>query len=68
LVRSARVQEGGYPAEDTAELLSESERVFARLLELVTAVNRINSKTRSGAELAICRVLDRSPINIDFRP
>ena len=31
LTRSARVQEGEQPAEDTTELLAESERVFARL-------------------------------------
>jgi len=45
LARSARVQEGEQPAEDSAELLSESERVFARLLELVSSINRTNSKT-----------------------
>ena len=45
LIRSARVQEGEQPAEDTTELLAESERVFARLLELVSAINRTNSKT-----------------------
>ncbi len=39
LNRSARVQEGDQPAEDTAELLVESERVFARMLELVSAIN-----------------------------
>lgn len=45
LIRSARVQEGEQLAEDTAELLSETERTFARLLELVSAINRTNSKT-----------------------
>jgi hypothetical protein len=40
LTRSARVQEGERPAEDTTELLAESERTFARLLELVGAINR----------------------------
>ncbi len=45
LVRSARMQEGDQPAEDTAELLAETDRVFARLLELVSAINRTNSKT-----------------------
>jgi hypothetical protein len=45
LARSARVQEGEQPAEDSAELLAESERVFARLLELVSSINRTNSKT-----------------------
>ena len=45
LVRSARIQEGESPAEDTTELLAEAERVFARLLELFSAINRTNSKT-----------------------
>jgi len=45
LIRSARVQEGDQPAEDTAELLTETDRIFARLLELVSAINRTNSKT-----------------------
>jgi hypothetical protein len=45
VVRSARVQEGEQPAEDSVELLAEIERVFARLLELVTAINRTNAKT-----------------------
>ena len=45
LIRSARVQEGEQPAEDTTELLGEAERTFARLLELVSAINRTNSKT-----------------------
>jgi hypothetical protein len=45
LVRSARVQEGEQAAEDTTELLAEAERIFARLLELVSAINRTNAKT-----------------------
>lgn len=45
LVRSARVQEGEQPAEDTTELLAEMERVFTRLLELVSGINRTNAKT-----------------------
>ena len=45
LIRSARVQEGDQPAEDTTELLAETERTFARMLELVSAINRTNSKT-----------------------
>jgi hypothetical protein len=46
LVRSARVQEGEQLAEDTPELLAETDRVFARLLELISAVNRTNAKPR----------------------
>jgi hypothetical protein len=45
LARSARVQEGENPAEDTTELLAEIERVFSRLLELISAINRTNSRT-----------------------
>ena len=45
MVRSARVQEGEQPEEDSAELLSEAERLFARLLELISAINRTNAKT-----------------------
>src|ERR1700722_4906469 len=53
LIRSARVQEGEQPAEDTTELLAETERIFARLLELVSAVNRTNSKTAFENERSI---------------
>jgi hypothetical protein len=45
LVRSARVQEGETPAEDTVELLREIDVVFTRLLELVSAINRTNATT-----------------------
>jgi hypothetical protein len=45
LARSARVQEGEQPAEDTTELLAEAERTFARVLELISAINRTNAKT-----------------------
>ena len=53
LIRSARVQEGDQPAEDTTDLLAETERIFARLLELVSAVNRTNSKTAFDNERSI---------------
>lgn len=45
IVRSARVQEGEKPAEDSASLLKEMETLFTRLVELVTAINRTNSRT-----------------------
>ena len=45
LFRIARVQEGEQPTEDSAELLAEADRVFARLLELISAINRTNSQT-----------------------
>jgi hypothetical protein len=53
LVRSARVQEGEQPAEDTTELLAETDRIFVRLLELVSAINRTNSKTAFDNERTI---------------
>ena len=53
LVRSARVQEGEQPAEDTTELLAEADRIFARLLELVSAINRTNAKTAFDHERSI---------------
>jgi hypothetical protein len=48
--RSARVQEGEQPSEDTSELLGETERLFARLLVLVSAINRTNAHTPFGAD------------------
>lgn len=53
LIRSARVQEGDQPAEDTTELLAETERAFARMLELVSGINRTNSKTTFDNERSI---------------
>jgi hypothetical protein len=53
LIRSARVQEGDQPAEDTTELLAETDRTFARLLDLVSAINRTNSKTAFDSERTI---------------
>jgi len=53
IVRSARVQEGETPAEDSAELLAESERLFTRLLELISAINRTNAKTAFDARHTI---------------
>lgn len=45
LDRSARIQEGEQPAEDPGELLAEADRIHARLLELISAINRTNSRT-----------------------
>jgi hypothetical protein len=53
LVRSARVQEGEKPVEETTELLAEAERTFARQLELVSAINRTNSNTAIDNERSI---------------
>ena len=53
LVRSARVQEGEQPAEDSVELLAESERVFKRLLDLISGINRTNASTIFDEERTI---------------
>jgi hypothetical protein len=53
LIRSARVQEDDQPVEDTTALLAEGERVFARLQELIGAINRTNSKTVFEKEQSI---------------
>lgn len=45
LERTARIQEGEQAAEDPNQLLAEADRVYARLLELVKAINRTNSRT-----------------------
>lgn len=43
LLRNARVQEGEQPAENTSELLAEMARLFARLGELISSINRTNA-------------------------
>ncbi len=53
LVRSARVQEGEQPAEDSTELLGEAGRIYTRLLELVGSINRTNSATPFDGERTI---------------
>ena len=53
LEQSARIQEGDQPAEDPGELLAETDRIFARLLELISAVNRTNSRTAFDEERTI---------------
>jgi hypothetical protein len=53
LARSARVQEGERPAEDSTELLSESEQVFGRPLNLIRAINRTNARTAFDSERTI---------------
>jgi hypothetical protein len=53
LARSARVQEGEQPAEDSTELLSESERVFVHLLDLIRAISRTNARTAFDSERTI---------------
>jgi hypothetical protein len=53
IVRSARVQEGDSPAEDVNELLAEAERIFARTLDLISAINRTNAQTAFDAKRTI---------------
>jgi hypothetical protein len=53
LARSARVQEGEQPPEDPAMLLAELDRLYARLLELVQAINRTNAQTKFDGRMTI---------------
>jgi hypothetical protein len=53
LARSARVQEGEAPAEDPTELLAELDRTFARLLDLVRAINRTNASTAFAGQQTV---------------
>ena len=53
LIRSARVLECEQPAEDTTEPLAETERIFARMLKLISAINRTNAKTAFDAKRTI---------------
>jgi hypothetical protein len=46
LVKSARIQEGEKPPEQAEDLLQEVDRLFSRLLELISGINRTNSQTR----------------------
>ncbi len=53
----ARVQEGEQPAEDPGELLTEKDRIYGRLLELISAINRTNSRTAFDNERTISDVI-----------
>ena len=46
LNNNAQVQEGEQPAEDPVELLKELEEDYARLEELISAINRTNNSTK----------------------
>ena len=54
---SARIQEGEQPAEDPGELLAEANRIHTRLLELISAINRTNSRTAFDTERTISDVI-----------
>jgi hypothetical protein len=53
LASAARIQEGEEPAEDSSELLAETDRIYVRLLELISAINRSNSRTTFDNERTI---------------
>ena len=57
LDRTARIQEGEEPAEEPDELLAEADRIYARLLELISAINRTNSGTAFDDERTISDVI-----------
>jgi hypothetical protein len=57
LDRSSRIQEGEEPAENPDELLAETNRIYARLLELISAINRTNSRTAFDNERTISDVI-----------
>ena len=67
MARSARVQEGETPAEDSAELLKEAERVFARLLDLVSAINRTNANTSFDKASSISDAIAKRDISAKKR-
>jgi hypothetical protein len=50
---TARIQEGEQPAEDPGELLAETDRLYVRLLELISAINRTNSQTWLDKECTV---------------
>ena len=54
LNNNAQVQEGEQPAEDPMELLKELEADYARLEELISAINRTNNtaKLQDGTTLS----------------
>ena len=67
MARSARVQEGEQPAEDSAELLSEAERLFGRLLDLVSAINRTNARTAFDEKRSVSDAIAKRDITAKKR-
>ena len=59
LNNNAQVQEGEQPAEDPMELLKELEADYARLEELVSAINRTNNSTRLEDGVTLSDLLAR---------
>jgi hypothetical protein len=62
MLRSARVQEGEQPAEDSAELMKDAERLFARLHELISAINRTNAQTAFDKQQTISDAIARRDV------
>jgi hypothetical protein len=50
---SVRIQEGEDPAEYPDEQLAEADRLYVRLLELISAINRTNSRAAFDNERTI---------------
>ena len=48
LNNNAKVQDGEKPSEDPMELLTELNKDFSRLEELIARINHTNSETKSG--------------------
>ena len=63
LDNNAQVQEGEQPAEDPMELLRELEAEYARLEELISAINRTNNATQVGDGTALSDLLARTLLN-----
>ena len=59
LHNNAQVQEGEQPAEDPMELLKELETDYARLEELISAINRTNNTTAAGEKATLSDLLAR---------
>lgn len=59
LYNNAQVQEGERPAEDPEELIRELEEDYARLEELVSAINRTNSAARTEDGTTLSDLLAR---------
>ena len=48
LNNNAKVQDGEKPSEDPMELLTELNKDFSRLEELIARINHTNNETKSG--------------------
>lgn len=62
LDNSARIQEGEEPAEDPNELFAEADRVYERLLKLIRAVNRTNSRSEFDNDRSIFDAIVESDV------